>query len=94
MHVCTYMLVCTYNVCMYLHIYMLMCMQTYLLLYKVEKPSVCLSICTLWHADNTAVAVLIEKDLLEIKAVSLKMTKCNFRSLQNQLYINLSKVLD
>ena len=94
MHICTYMLVCTYNVCVYLHIYMLMCMQTYLLLYKVEKPSVYLSICTLWHADNSAVAVLIENELLEIKAVSLKITKCNFRSPQNQLCINLGIILD
>ena len=85
MYLCMYvhMHVCIYNVCVYLHVYMLMCMQTYLLLYKVEKPSVCLSICTLWHADKSAVAVLIENKLLEMKVVSLKITKCNFRSLQN-----------
>ena len=86
-----HMHLCIYNVCVYLHIYILMCMQTYLLLYKIEKPSVCLSICTLWHADNSA---LIENDLLEMKAVSLKITKCDFRSLQNQLCINLSIILD
>ena len=56
--------------------------------------SVYLSICTLWHADNSVVAVFIENELLEMKAVSLKITKCNFRSLQNQLCINLSVILD
>ena len=31
------------------------------LLYKAEKPSVCLSVCTFWHADISAVSARIEK---------------------------------
>ena len=37
------------------------------LLYKAEKPSVCLSVrpsvCTFWHADNSAVSARIETGL-------------------------------
>ena len=33
------------------------------LLYKAEKPSVCLSVCTFWHADISAVSTRIETGL-------------------------------
>ena len=31
--------------------------------YEAEKPPVCLSVCTFWHADNSAVSVQIETGL-------------------------------
>ena len=30
------------------------------LLYKAQKPSVCLSICTSWHADNSVMSAWIK----------------------------------
>ena len=33
------------------------------LLYKAEKPSVCPSVCTFWHADISAVSAWIETGL-------------------------------
>ena len=62
-----------------------------LLLYKAEKLSVCLSVrLHFWHADNSAVCALIERNLLEMKAVSLKNTKFSFTSLQNPQFIDMS----
>ena len=31
--------------------------------YKAEKPSVCLSVCTFWHADISAVSARIDTGL-------------------------------
>ena len=46
------------------------------LLHKAEKPSVCLfvclSACTYWHADNSAVTASIEMGLAEIKSCVFK----------------------
>ena len=35
------------------------------LLYKAEKPSVCLSVCTFWHADISSMSARIDTGLAQ-----------------------------
>ena len=64
------------------------------LLYKAEKPSVCLSVCL--SVCVTLISLLcqhgLKRDLLEMKAVSLRITKFIFKSLHVQLFTNTSAV--
>ena len=61
------------------------------LLYKAEKPSVCLSVhLHFWHADNSAVFASIETGLARNESCVFKQQKFISTSLQNPLFINRS----
>ena len=52
------------------------------LLYKAEKPSVCLSVCLhFWHADNSAVFASIETGLARNESCVFKQHKVYFYKL-------------
>ena len=59
------------------------------LLYKAEKPSVCLSVRPAFFATQITQQCLhrSKRDLLEMKAVSLTKTKFTLTSLQNPTFI-------
>ena len=52
-----------------------------ILLYKAEKPSVCLSVCIFGMQISQPCQHGLKWDLLEMKAVPLKITKFIFKSL-------------
>ena len=48
------------------------------LLYKAEKLSVCLSVCTFWHADNSALSVRVETRLTQNESCVFEAHKVYF----------------
>ena len=47
-------------------------------IYKSEKPSVCLSFCTFWHADSSAVLARIEMGLARNESCVFEDCKAYF----------------